>query len=146
MFGQFLRRLSGPATAPASPPAKLALAALLVRLARVDGHYAPAERARIDAILAHRYGLSPDEASTLRAEAEAMEAEAGDNVRFTRALKDAVPHEDRESVMEAMWELILSDGHRDEEEAGMMRLLASLLGVSDQDSAHARRKVEARLK
>lgn len=146
MFGQFLRRLSGPAAAPANPPAQLALAALLVRLARADGHYSTVERRQIEGILARRYALSPSEATTLRTEAEAMEAEAGDNVRFTRALKDAVPHEDRESLMEAMWELILSDGHRDEEEAGLMRLLASLLGVSDQDSAHARRKVEARLK
>ena len=49
-----------------------------------------------------RHGLSPFEATKLRREAETLEAEAPDTVRFTRAIKDAVPHEERESVLEAV--------------------------------------------
>jgi uncharacterized tellurite resistance protein B-like protein len=65
-------------------------------------------------------------------------------VRFTRAIKDSVPYEDREGVIEALWEVVLADGVRDHEENALLRLVAPMLGVTDQDSAHARRRVEAR--
>lgn len=145
MFSDLLRRLTDPA--PATLPdtdARLALGALLVRVARSDGDYAGDEAALIDRILATRYGLSPFEAPKLRAQAEALEAEAPDTVRFTRAIKDAVPYEDRESVIEALWAVVLADGVRDEEETTLLRLVANLLGVNDRDSALARQRVESR--
>jgi uncharacterized tellurite resistance protein B-like protein len=46
----------------------------------------------------------------LRAEAEALEAEAPDTVRFTRALKEAVALEDRADLMVALWSVALADG------------------------------------
>ena len=79
---------------------------------------------------------------TLRAEAESLEAEAPDTVRFTRAIKDAVAYEDRVAVIEALWQVVLADGTRAEEEDALLRLVASLLGVSDPDSARARQRVE----
>ncbi|PWE32037.1 hypothetical protein DDZ14_12540 [Maritimibacter sp. 55A14] len=145
MFARLLNRLAQPGTAPLpAEDARLALAALLVRIARSDQDYAAIEIARIDRILARRYGLDPDEAEALRADAETLEAEAPDTVRFTREIKDHVAHEDREGVLEALWDVVLADGTRDHEEDGLMRLVASLLGVSDRDSALARQRVAAR--
>ena len=86
------------------------------------------------------YNLSPKVAANLRAEAETIEAQAPDTVRFTRAIKDAVPYEDRFEVVKALWQVVLADGERDIEEDALMRLLASLLGVNDRDSAIARQK------
>ena len=86
-----LRRLLAPAPEPLTKPdAQLALAALLVRIARTDGLYAAEEVERIDRVLAHRHALGPFEAAKLRAEAEALETQAPDTVRFTQALKAAV--------------------------------------------------------
>lgn len=139
MFGDLLRRLTAPDPAPLSDPdARLALTALLVRIARSDGEYAAAEIDQIDRIAARRYGLGPFEATALRREAETLEAEAPDSVRFTRAIKDAVAYEDRRAVVQAAWSVVLADGARAEEENALMRLIASLLGVSDVDSARAR--------
>ena len=76
------------------------------------------------------------------ARAEAFEAEAPDTVRFTRALKEAVPFEDRIAVIEVLWAVALADGSRDAEEDQMLRLLANLLGVTDMESSLARRRVE----
>ncbi|WP_425050342.1 TerB family tellurite resistance protein [Psychromarinibacter sp. S121] len=145
MFADLLRRLTEPMpqTLP-DPDARLALAALLVRVARSDGEYASDEASLIDRLLAERYGLSPFEAPKLRADAEALEAEAPDTVRFTRAIKDAVAYEDRAAVIEALWAVVLADGVRDEEETSLLRLVANLLGVNDRDSALARQRVEAR--
>ncbi|SIO56875.1 Uncharacterized conserved protein, tellurite resistance protein B (TerB) family [Rhodovulum sp. ES.010] len=145
MFADFLNRLIQPE--PEVLPdadARLALGALLVRLARSDGEYAREEAERIDRILATRYELSPWEATDLRRRAEALEGEAPDTVRFTRAIKDAVAYEDREAVIEALWEVVLADGIRDQEEDGLLRLVASLLGVNDRDSALARHRAEAK--
>jgi uncharacterized tellurite resistance protein B-like protein len=145
MFADLLRRLSAPEPEPLpDPDARRALTALLVRLARSDGDYADSEIARIDRIAMARYGMSPFEAAALRREAEQLESEAPDTVRFTRAIKDAVPYEDREAVLEALWDVVLADGTRDHEEDGLLRLVANLLGVADRDSARARQRVEAR--
>ncbi|MBY4895174.1 TerB family tellurite resistance protein [Rhodobacteraceae bacterium N5(2021)] len=146
MIADILKRLAAPAPEPLTPAdARLALAALLVRLARSDGDYAAVEIARIDALLADRYGLLPGQAKTLRAQAEALEAQAPDTVRFTRAIKDAVDHDDRLDVIEALWEIVLADGARDEDEDALMRLVAPMLGITDRDSNLARQRVEANL-
>lgn len=142
MFDTLLRRLMAPA--PARLPdveARLALAALLVRIARTDGDYAAAEVARIDRVLAERFSLSPFEAAKLRADAEVLEAEAPDTVRFTRALKVAVAIEDRIELMQALWAVAMADGHRGAEEEQVLRLVANLLGLTDRDSALARQAV-----
>jgi uncharacterized tellurite resistance protein B-like protein len=145
MFADFLRRLTAPEPEPLDDgDARLALAALLVRVGRADGSYSDPEVRRIERILTSRYGLSPFEAAKLRREAEVLEGEAPDTVRFTRAIKDAVPYEDRMGVIEALWAVVLSDGVRDHEEDALLRLIAPLLGVNDRDSNLARQAVEAR--
>ena len=42
--------------------------------------------------------------------------------------------------LRALWQVVLADGARDAEEDALMRLLASLLGVNDRDSALARQR------
>ena len=119
---------------------KQAMAALMVRIAKSDDDYAQAECERIDAILMILYDLSLEEAFTLRKQAEKLEATAPDTVRFTRTIKEAVPYENRFEVVRALWQVVFADGERDHEEDALMRLLASLLGVNDRDSAIARRQ------
>lgn len=129
------------APAPEALPgsdADLALAALLVRVAKTDNFYAFQEVERIDRILMSRHGLGAFEAAAMRAEAEKLEAEAPDTVRFTRALKAAVPLEDRKALAVALWEVALSDGQRDAGEDNELRVLSRLLGLTDVESAQAR--------
>lgn len=145
MFTRLIASLFSPAPAPLpAPDARLALAALLVRLARADGEYTAPERDRIDRVLRTRYALSQPELAELRAAAEDLEREAPDTVRFTRALKDAVPHEERMSLMEALWSVALADDARDPREDALIRVAADLLGISDRDRAIARHNVEKR--
>ena len=144
MFTDLIRRMTAPEpqTLP-DPDARLALGAILVRLARTDGDYSAEEVAQIDQLLMRRYALTLSDARALRDQSETLEAEAPDTVRFTRAIKDAVSYDDRVGVIEAMWSVVLADGVRDHEEDSMMRMAVSLLGVSDQDSHRARLKVSA---
>ena len=141
MFDTFLRRLTAPEPETLNDDdARLALAALLVRIARADGHYDADEKARIDKLLKNRYNLGPFEVTKLRGDAEVLESEAPDTVRFTRAIKEAVAYEDRQQVVESLWEIALADGERDHEEDALMRLVAPMLGVNDRDSALARQR------
>lgn len=138
-----LRRLMAPEPARLpEPDARLALAALLVRIARTDGLYAAEEVERIDRVLVRRHQIGPFEAAKLRTEAEDLERAAPDTVRFTRALKAATALEDRAELMSALWSVALADGLRDAEEDRLMRLVATLLGLTDVESAQARQRAE----
>jgi len=144
MFKFLADLLANPHPAPlTAEDAELALAALLVRLARSDNDYDEAERIRIERVLTTRRGLGHAEARALRERAEGLEAEAPDTVRFTRTLKEKIAYEDRIGVIEALWEVALADATRAAEEDALIRLAAQLLGVNDRDSALARRRVES---
>lgn len=139
MFGDLLRQLLAPAPDRLpEPDARLALAALLVRVARADGLYAAEEVERIERILVTRHGLGPFEAARLRSQAEELESQAPDTVRFTRALKAAVPLDERTALLEALWQVALVDGDRNADEDQQLRLVANLLGLSDVESGQAR--------
>lgn len=146
MIGDFFRKLGAvDAPEPTAEDERLALGAMLVRIAKSNWDYSDAEVERIEIILARRFGLCEEDAADLRLDAESVESQANDTVQFTRAIKDAVPLEHRDEVIEAMWELVLADGVRDAEEEGILRLIAPLLGINDRDSALARQRVQARL-
>ena len=142
MFRSFLKSFLEPQAEPLhNDDARLAMTALLVRLARADNEYAAAEIHRITQVIMARYKLAEPEATALRETAETLEQEAPDTVRFTRAIKDRVAYEDRIAVVEALWQVALADGNRDAEEDSLLRLVVSLLGVTDVDSASARLRV-----
>ena len=143
MLADLIRRLTAPPSPEPLPEddARLALAALMVRLARTDGAYSKSEQARIVAVLAAFHDLGEAAARALLAEAEEAEELAPDTVQFTRLIKAAVPYEEREAVIEALWQVALTDGIAADERA-FLRLVANLVGVSDRDSGLARQRAE----
>lgn len=146
MFSDFIKRLTAPAPAPLDyVDARLALGALLVRVAKADEHYGGDEAAKIDQLLAKRYGLNSTQSDALREQCETLEFEAPDTVRFTRAIKEVINLEDRIGVVEDLWAVVLADGVRDADENSLLRLVTNLLGINDMDSAKARHRVQADL-
>jgi uncharacterized tellurite resistance protein B-like protein len=139
----FLRRLLMSTGHTDLPPddARTAIAAVLVMAARADARYEDGEKQVIDSVLGERFGLAADAASQLRAEGEAVEREAIDLYQFTRAIKTAVPFEERVAVIEALWRVVLADGARDPHEDALMRQMVDRLGLSEMDSALARQRV-----
>ncbi len=144
MFRNLLSRLFSDNPTPdplTANDAEVAIAALMVRMARTDDQYGQGERARIDQILARRSGLALAEAAERRAAAEMIESEAPDTVRFSRMIKERIALEDRVGVIAALWEIAYADGRKTADEEALVRLVAGLLGVSDVDSGLARQKV-----
>ncbi len=142
MLNDLFERLLRGGAAPAAPDdARLAMAALMVRLARSDGSYSGAERRQIERFLITHYDLDAAAVAGIMAEAEEQETAAPDTVRFTRIVKDAVPYEERTDVVEALWRVAILEGI-DANERTFLRLVSNLLGVSDQDSGLARQRAE----
>ena len=120
--------------------ARLAITALMIRVARSDDDYSKAELNNITSLISARFKLSNDEANELIKEAELVEEQAPDTVRFTRSIKSAIDFDDRIAIIEDLWSVVLTDSFRDTNEDALIRTVVSLLGVSDKDSAFARQR------
>jgi uncharacterized tellurite resistance protein B-like protein len=141
---EFFKRMLR-ATAPEDLPsedARAAISAVLVMAARADGDYGADEQHVVDDVLMSRFGLDAAEAAKLRAVGEDAELESIDIYQFTKAIRTAIPIEDRIAIVEALWKVVLADGARDPHEDSLMRQLVDRLGLSPMDSALARQKVQ----
>ena len=124
---------------------RVALTALLIKIAKSDYEYSSLEKSSIKIILKKRFSISELEVTDLITKAELLEDESSDSVRFTKVIKEFVPLENRNEIIEIFWELVLADGIREDDENSLLRILGSLLGVNDRDVAFARQNVQIRL-
>ena len=120
--------------------ARLAITALMIRVARSDDDYSKAELNNIISLISARFKLSNAEANELIKKAELVEEQAPDTVRFTKSIKSAIDFDDRIAIIEDLWSVVLTDSFRDTNEDALIRTVVSLLGVSDKDSAFARQR------
>jgi len=123
----------------------LAATALLVEAAHMDDWFDPRERERIQALVVERFGEAAEDAEVLVDEAEAMVQDGAEIWGFARAVKDAFTPDERVQLVEMMWEVVYADGELDDFEANLLRRVAGLIYVSDQDSGAARKRALARL-
>ena len=124
---------------------RVALTALLKKIAKSDYEYSSLEKSSIKIILKKRFSISELEVTDLITKAELLEDESSDSVRFTKVIKEFVPLEKRNEIIEIFWELVLADGIREDDENSLLRILGSLLGVNDRDVAFARQNVQIKL-
>ena len=145
-FKRLMQRLSAPEEEAklAGDELQLATAALLVHAAAVDGHVAAAERAVLKALMERHFALPPDEAEALVAEAEERERSAIDIYTFTRVLQGKLAQEDRQHIVELMWEIVAADGEVHPYESNLVWRAAELIGVSTRDRVTLRQQVFAR--
>ena len=121
-----------------------AIATILVRAAKTDNEYTESEQTLIDNLLSNQLNITIEEARILRIKGEDLEAEINDNVQLTRIIKQDIPYEEREMLIEQLWSVVLDDDYRTPEENKFMRVLTHLFGISDVNSAKARSRVLAK--
>ncbi|SLN63928.1 Tellurite resistance protein TerB [Roseovarius litorisediminis] len=139
MLSRILHAFSAPKPIPLpEPDEKLALGALMVRVAQSDHNYRQSEISRIDRLLARLYGLKPIEAAKMRATCEKLEKQAPNTDRFAHLIRETVSFEARIEALEALWEVVLSDGDSQLEELQVMDTAREAMGLSEADSATAR--------
>ncbi|MCI5045506.1 MAG: TerB family tellurite resistance protein [Aquisalinus sp.] len=149
MLDRILKKLAGQPkqaeTDDSTDPGQLAYTALLVEAARIDENYTDAEAALIDRLIMKEFAIDAEAATSLRTEAEKAQEEAVDIYRFSSVVKNEFSVEEKIELLEGMWEIILSDNESDKYEEMIVRRLIGLIYISDQDSAKARKRVEARI-
>jgi len=119
---------------------KMAVAALLVHLAAVDGAVSAAERATVTGALQDFYDLSPDEVERLVVEATRRDAESVDFYRFTSALA-SLPDEEKIQIIRMMWQVVYADKENHELEDNMVWRIAELIHVSSRDRTTLRNQI-----
>jgi len=123
----------------------LAVATLLVEAARMDHSIAPDERDRIAQLLQWRFEMTEANAESLLDQAVEASADSHSLHRYSLAIRTNFDEAERITVIELLWDIAYIDGHLHEREASLMRKLAGLLYVTDQDSGAARKRAQARL-
>lgn len=120
---------------------KLAVAALLVHLAGVDGTTSPDERRAIRGALMDNYALDDDAVHALMTEATRKNAEAVDFYGFTSALS-RLDIEERLEIIEMMWRIVYTDDENHEMEDNMVWRVAELIGISSRDRTVLRARIK----
>lgn len=123
---------------------QLAAAALLVEAARMDDAVDPAELERVGELVRWRFGLNAAESETLIAAARDATAGSVQLYGFTRMVRDRFSNAERVQLIEMMWDVAYADGQLHELEAQLLRRMAGMLNVSDQDSGGARKRAMQR--
>lgn len=136
---------SGSAPGGAGDDVRLAAAALLVEAGMVDGTLEGAEGARILTLLGEHFGLTEDAAQTLLTQARTLQDQSNQLFPFTKVIVDKFDSSQRITVVEMLWEVVYANGQLHDYEASLVRRVAGLLFVSDQDSGAARQRALARL-
>jgi uncharacterized tellurite resistance protein B-like protein len=125
----------------ASDDARVAVAALLVHMIRIDGVVTDDETASIRTALDVQFGLSGSDLDEVLEEARRRDDEAVDLYGFTSTLKTKLSEEERIEVIELLWRAVFADGVVNELEDNMVWRTAELLGVSSRDRMVLRKRV-----
>ena len=123
-------------------PSIIAVACLLIHLARIDENYTDKEKKIIkDAII--EMGADPNEIDKILIDAEKKERDSNQILEFTREIKN-ISDEDKEIIIEALWDIIYSDEDADMYETNLMRRLSGLLYLDTKTVGDIKEKVRQR--
>ena len=117
---------------------------LLVHAAKIDENYTEKEKKIILSALAQLYNKNEDELIKVLAQAEKLENQSNQILKFTKAVKD-YDKKFRLKVLETIWKIIYSDGVSDIYESNLMRRLSSLLYISDRENGEIKKNLIVKL-
>ena len=120
---------------------RVATCALFVEMARIDETFTETEMNAILSILKERYGLSPEHAEALIAEAEKELEKSVDLWQFSRRINENYSIEEKIKIIEILWRIVYVDGKMDQYEHYLMNKLQNLLRLTHEQLITAKLKV-----
>jgi uncharacterized tellurite resistance protein B-like protein len=121
---------------------RVATAVLLVEIARADFVVEPVERQRLRQLLEQEFELTEIELDALLEEAEADADQLVSIQHTTRLLNEHYDHAMKRRVVEMMWRLVYADGEKSHYEEHLIRQIADLLYLSQNEFIQARHNAE----
>jgi uncharacterized tellurite resistance protein B-like protein len=146
MIAPVLDRIRKLLAAPDAEPKRrddlqVAVAVLLVEAARMDDTFDERERAAIEHLLEHKFKITHDETRELIALAEQTADRTHQLHPFTRLTVERMEPKRRMKLIEMLWEVAYADGKLDPDEDVLLRRVAGLIYISDEDRVAARQRV-----
>jgi uncharacterized tellurite resistance protein B-like protein len=138
----FDQHIAGGADRAPEEGLRLATAALLAEVVRIDGDVQPEEQAIALRAVREKFGLAGAQAEELLQLAEAEVASANDYYQFTSLINQHFSQPQKERMLELMWLVAYADAELSAHELHLMRKIAGLLHVPD--SAYIAAKMRAR--
>ncbi|MDZ7653551.1 MAG: TerB family tellurite resistance protein [Burkholderiaceae bacterium] len=137
----FDQRIGNAAPADASSIQR-ATAALLAEMVRIDRDVTLEEQAIAHRAIREKFGLSQAEAAELLELADAEVRDATDYYQFTSLINRDFTQEQKERVIELLWQVAYADDELSAHELHLMRKVAGLLHIPD--SVYIAAKVRAK--
>ena len=128
-FDQHLRPVGGPSSTGAQHALQVATAALLIEVMRADRDLKDVERHALTAAIQNRFDLTAEETAALLRLAEAEAGQATDYYQFTVLINQHFTMEQKEQVVEYMWQVAAADHEIDRFERTLVHKVADLLHV-----------------
>jgi uncharacterized tellurite resistance protein B-like protein len=123
----------------------LAVAALLIEVARMDEKVDAGERRTIEHLLARTFSLDPSSEQSLVEQADRVIQRSTHYFPFTQQICRHASAETRVQIIEMLWTVAYSDGALDPHEDALIRQVAGLIQVSDRERGEARKRALEKL-
>jgi len=120
---------------------RVAVCALCVEIARIDGKFSTQELETLISILTTKYDLSAQHAQALISEADKELDESVDLWQFARAINENFTIDEKIDIMEILWRIVYVDGKMEPNEHYLMNKLSNLLRLSHKQMIDAKLKV-----
>ena len=121
---------------------QLATAALLVEVARSDSESTADERDAVLRAVREKFELSAEEAARLIELAEAEVRQANDYFQFTSLVNRHFTQQQKQRVIELMWQVAYADAELSAHENHLMRKIADLLHITHGDYIAAKMRAQ----
>jgi uncharacterized tellurite resistance protein B-like protein len=123
----------------------LAVAALLIELARMDDKASAGERRTIERLLVRVFGLDAGGVQSLVEHADREMQRSAQYFPFTQQICRHASADMRVQIIEMLWTVAYSDGALNPDEDALIRQIAGLIQVSDWDRGAARKRALEKL-
>ncbi len=129
---------------PESHDVRVAVCALFLEMASIDGEFSDSERENIISLLKRQYRLSDEHvAELMEASEEGLEGSI-DLWQFTNLINQNYSRQEKIQIIEMVWQVVYADGRLDKHEDYLVHKLAKLLRLSQKDLIDAKVKVSPR--
>ena len=121
---------------------RVAAAALLLEMTRMDPDSEDAEREAVTLAVREHFGINPEEADELIACAEDEQAEATDYFQFTSLINRSYTSRQKAELIELLWRIAYADERLHRYEEHLVRRVAELLYVPHSTFIAAKHRVQ----
>tara|TARA_X000000950_G_scaffold191535_1_gene231222 strand:+ start:5312 stop:5755 length:444 start_codon:yes stop_codon:yes gene_type:complete len=116
------------------------LCGLMIEAAYTDGQIDENELNKIKLSLIDVFAEDPQEVNTVLEEAKINKSNSNSLHYYTSYINKNFDDDKKLLLIEALWEIVLSDGEIHDYESNLIRRLSGLLYISDVDSGNAKKR------